>query len=107
MTPGKHEQEALREVLRRARQEKDNLEIGDQWQEAVMRRIREFGPIETKPGFLLMFEQFVWRLAPVMCLLIIGLAVLLSSVNFTPGYDAFQLLMNGSEELTLVQFLGL
>ena len=107
MMSGKHEQEALREILRLAREEKENIVIGDQWQEAVMRRIREFGPIEAKPGFLLMFEQFVWRLAPLVCLLILGLTVLFSSVNFTPGYEAIQLLMNGSEELTVVQFLGL
>ena len=107
MTPSKHEQEALREILRRAQQEKETVEIGDQWQEEVMRRIRNFGPIEVKPSFLLMFERLVWRLAPVTCLLIVGLTLVLSSVNFTPGYDAIQLLMNGTEELTLVQLLEL
>jgi len=33
------------------------------------------------------------------------LTLLLSSMNFTSGHDAIQLLMNGTEELTLVQFL--
>ncbi|UCG14329.1 MAG: hypothetical protein JSU72_07690 [Deltaproteobacteria bacterium] len=72
-----------------------------------MGRIRNLGPIEAKPSFLLMFEQLVWRLAPVTCLLILGLTLLLSSVSFTPEYEAVQLLMNGTEELTLVQFLEL
>ena len=105
MTPSKHEPEALREILRRAHQEKETVEIGDQWQQEVMGRIRNLGPIEAKPSFLLMFEQLVWRLAPVTCLLILGLTLLLSSVSFTPEYEAVQLLMNGTEELTLVQFL--
>lgn len=105
MTPCKHGPEALREILRRAHQEKENVETGDQWQQEVMGRIRSLGPIEAKPSFLLMFEQLVWRLAPVTCLLILGLTLLLSSASFTPEYEAVQLLMNGTEELTLVQFL--
>ena len=67
----------------------------------------DLGPIEAQPSFLLMFERLVWRLAPVTCLLILGLTLLLSSMNFTSGHDAIQLLMNGTEELTLVQFLEL
>ena len=105
MTSDKHEQEALIEILRQAHREKQNLEIGDQWQQKVMDRIREFGPIETKPSFLVMFQQLVWRLVPATCVLILGLTLLLSSVSFLPGNDAFQLLMNGTEEVTFVQFL--
>ena len=107
MTPSKHEPEALREILRRAHQEKEKVEIGDQWRQEVMGRIRNLGPIEEKPNFLLMFEQLVWRLAPVTCLLVLVLTLLLSSVSFTPEYEAVRLLMNGTEELTLVQFLEL
>ena len=107
MTPIKHEDEALRQVLRRAYQDREKVEVTDQWQEEVMRRVRNTGPIEATPSFLLMFERLVWRLAPVICLLILGLTLLLSSVNFAPGDDAVQLLMNGTEEPTLVQFFEL
>ena len=107
MTPSKHEQEALIRILQRAHQEKEKLEIGDQWQEEVMRRIRELGEIEARPGSLVMFEQLVWRLAPLTCLLILGLTLLLSSVDFISGYDVIQLLMNSTEEITLNQFFGL
>ena len=107
MTSSKHEPEALRKILRRAHQEKENVEIGDRWQQEVMGRIRTMGPIEAKASFLLMFEQLVWRCAPVTCLLILGLTMLLSSVSYAPEDEAVQLLMNGTEELTLVQFLEL
>jgi len=107
MTKSKDEQEALREILRRVHQEKEKVEIGDQWQQAVMDRIRSLGPIETKTSFLLMFEQLVWRCAPVTCLLIIGLTLLLSFVSFTPEDEAVQLLINGTEEPTLVQLFEL
>ena len=107
MTPIKDKQEALREILRQAYLEKENVEVGDRWQEEAMSRIRELGAIEAASNSLLMFEQFVWRLAPLTCLLILGLAVLLSSLDFISGYDIIQLLMDGTEELTLNQFFGL
>jgi hypothetical protein len=107
MTPIKDKEEALREILRQAYLEKENVEVGDRWQEEAMRRIRELGAIEAASSSLVMFEQFVWRLAPLTCLLILGLAVLLSSLDFISGYDIIQLLMDGTEELTLNQFFGL
>jgi len=107
MTPNKHEQEALRKILRRAYQERENVEVGDQWQEEVMRRIRELGEIEVRPSSVVMFEQLVWRLAPVTCLLILGLTLVLSTLDFISGYDVIQLLMNSTEEITLNQFFGL
>jgi hypothetical protein len=107
MTPIKDKQEALRKILQQAYLEKENVEVGDRWQEEAMRRIRELGEIEPTPSSLLMFEQLVWRLAPLTCLLILGLAVLLSSLDFVSGYDIIQLLMDGTEELTLNQFFGL
>jgi hypothetical protein len=107
MTQSKDKREALTEILRRAYQERENVEVDDQWQEGVMRRIRELGKIEARPSSLLMFEQLLWRLAPVTCLLILGLTLLLSSFDFISGYDVIQLLMNSTEEITLNQFFGL
>jgi hypothetical protein len=107
MTNIKDEHETLREILRRAYLERERVEIGDRWQEEVMRRIRELSEMEASPSSLVMFEQLVWRLAPVTCLLILGLTVLLSYFDFISGYDVIQLLMDGTEELTLNQFFGL
>jgi hypothetical protein len=107
MTQIKDEREALREIFRRAYLEKEQVEVGDRWQEGVMRRIGELGEIQERPSPLVMFEQLVWRLAPVTCLLILGLTVLLSSLDFISGYEIIQLLMDGTEEITLNQFFGL
>lgn len=107
MTAGKHQDKALREILQRAYREKEKVEIGDHWQEEAMRRIREVGAVEATPSSLAMFEQLVWRLVPVTCLLILGLTVLLSSFDFISGYDVMQLLMTTPEEITLNQFFGL
>ena len=107
MTTIKHQRQALRELLRRAYREKEKVEVGDQWQDEVMRRIGELGEMEASPSYLVMLEQLVWRLVPVTCILIIGLTVLLSSFDFISGYDIIQLTMNSTEQITLNQFFGL
>ena len=107
MTTIKHQHQALRELLRRAYKEKEKVEVGDQWQEEVMRRIGELGEIDMSPSYLVMLERLVWRLVPVTCILIIGLTVLLSSFDFISGYDVIQLTMNSTEQITLNQFFGL
>jgi hypothetical protein len=107
MTQSKDEHEELREILRRAYLEKEKAEVTDKWQEETMRRIRKLGEIEEKPSSLVIFEQLVWRLVPVTCLLILGLTVLLSSFDFISGYDVMELLMNGTEEITLNQLFEL
>jgi hypothetical protein len=107
MTPIKHQDEALRKILRRAYEEREKVEVNDHWQEEVMRRIGELGEIEAPPSYLVLFEQLVWRLVPVTFILIIGLTVLLSSIDFISGYDVIQFTMNRTEQITLNQFFGL
>ena len=107
MTTIKDQHQALRELLRRAYREKEKVEVGDQWQEEVMRRIGELGEMEASPSYLVMLEQLVWRLVPVTCILIISLTVLLSSFDYISGYDIIQPTMNSTEQITLNQFFGL
>lgn len=107
MSSPKTEDEVLKAILKKAYQQKEEVEVGDQWQKHAMQSVRELGPLEPTVSFAVMLEQLVWRLAPVTCLLILGLAVLFAFVDFTSGYDVFQLLMNGTEEITFTLFPGL
>ena len=107
MSKIKDQHQTLRELLRRAYREKEKVEVGDQWQQGVMRRIGELDEMEASPSYLVMLEQLVWRLVPVTCILIISLTVLLSSFDFISGYDIIQLTMNSTEQITLNQFFGL
>jgi len=107
MTSRKPEHEVLKEILRLVYQEKESLEVGDQWQGEVMRRLRNFGAIQPTPGFLEMLESFIWRLVPVTCLLVLVLTAVLVASDFSSEYEVIQLLMNGTEELILPQFFGL
>lgn len=106
MRLSKQEQEGLKGILKQAYQEKENLEIDDRWQDDLRHRLRGIGTIQPIPRFLTLFAQFLWQLAPVISLLILALTGVLLALDLTSGYDVFQLLMNGREEITLSQMLG-
>jgi hypothetical protein len=96
-------EEMLKGILRQVYQEKEKIEVADVAPEDIMRRIRRLGTLQPSPSFLEMFQSFVWRLAPIVCLLILVLTAVSLAVDFASGHDVFQVLMNGREELTLAQ----
>ena len=107
MNPPKDEHERVKRILRQAYHGKETIEVGDLHPEGIMRRIREFGAIQSTPRFLDTFEPFVWRLAPVVCLLILALTAVLVVFDFSSVHDPFQIFMNGKEELlTLAEIFG-
>jgi|CryGeyStandDraft_6_1057127.scaffolds.fasta_scaffold354305_2 hypothetical protein len=98
-----HTYEALRRILREAYFGKEHAAVGEQWQVDAMRRIRSIGPIPSGANFFLFFEQFVWRLTPATCALILIFAALLFKLDFTPEYEVFTSFIYDTEEVTLAQ----
>ena len=103
MKPLQRKYEALKKILREAYFEKEHAEVGEQWQVNAMRRIRNLGPVQSGPSFFMLFEQFVWRLTPATCLLIIVGAIIFLKLGFFPDYDVLTLFINNAEELSLAQ----
>ena len=106
MTFSKHEQRVIEEIFKKAYDDREAAPVGDRWTSDVMRRIRNLEPVSSGKSFFLGFEQFVWRLAPVACLLIIVLAAILLNTGVVPDDSVFQVLMNGEEDLTISQLMG-
>jgi ABC-type uncharacterized transport system permease subunit len=96
----------LRKILRQTYHEKENLEVGEHWQLNAMRRIRNLGPLKSKLNYIMLFEQFLWRLTPATCFLVLILLALLLKFDFTPKYDVFTSFISDMEELSLVQLFG-
>ena len=99
--------EMLREIFRRAYQEKESLEVGEIDKQAIMDQIRKCVrlPLQT-PSFSENFERFVWRLAPVVCLsifLLIALTSIFLPMDFPDKNGRYGLLEGESEELRLEQ----
>lgn len=103
MKPLQRKYEALKKILREAYFEKEHAEVSEQWQVNAMRRIRNLGPVQSGPSFFMLFEQFVWRLTPATCLLIIVGAIIFLKLGFFPDYDVLTLFINNAEELSLAQ----
>lgn len=101
-----HKHEALKKILRKAYYEKENVEVSEQWRLNVMHRIRSLGPLKSTPNYLTLFEQFLWRLTPATCFLVLILVTLLLKFDFTPEYDVFTSFINDMEELSLLQLFG-
>ena len=101
------ENEALRKALRDAYFYREERELGDLWQSKVMGHIREIGPLKVGAGFWPVFEHLVWRLAPVSCLLVLSLTVLLLSMDLDHGYDYLGTLTAEFTKTSLAELFGL
>ena len=97
----------LKRILLQAYLEKEQPQLAEGWHRNVMQRVSKVGPLQSKSDLLMHFGQFVWRLTPVTCLLIILSAVILLKFDFTPDYKVLMSLITDSEEVSLVQLLPL
>jgi hypothetical protein len=97
----------LKGLLMRAYHEKKRPEVDELWQMRVMSHIRRLGPFTSRKRDLTLFEQSIWRLVPVTCLLILVLAALLIKLDFTPDYEMLKLYIDDPVEFTFIQSFGL
>ena len=97
--------EMLRDIFRRAHEERENLKVEDIDKQAIMDQIRKRGRLSFQTAsFSENFERFVWRLAPSICLSILLLIVLTSifpAFDFLERNGRYQLFEGESEELRL------
>ena len=102
MNFSREEEKKLKQMLRAAYWKKEQRLPDDAPDtDDLMSRIRQLGPPSPDPDFLTSFEQLVWRLVPVASLFVILFTGVLLTLDLTPGYDVFQLLLNGREEYNL------
>ncbi len=97
--------EALKKILFQTYHEKEKPELSDRWRGNVMRRVGNIGPLQSKSDPLMQFGQFVWRLTPATCLLIVVSTVILLEFNVTHEQNLFVSLITDVEDLTISQLL--
>jgi hypothetical protein len=102
----KHEDHVkLRKALASAYQGKENAEVGDLWQVKIMEHIRNIEPFYTQPSYLDLFQQLVWKLAPVACALVFILGIILSQVNFMPDFEMAKMFLEDPANYSLFALL--
>ena len=101
----KKDQEKLKKTLTAAYYEKEKAAVNELWQIRVMSHVRSLGPLNVKTNYLELFEGFVWKLAPVACLLILALTIILTKLDFVSDYEIAKALMEDPLDFSLFQFL--
>ncbi|HPQ45279.1 MAG TPA: hypothetical protein PKZ42_13740, partial [Syntrophales bacterium] len=61
---------------------------------------------ESPANFTALFGRFVWRAAPVACLLIVALTVGLLTLDYAPEYEITATFMTDPIESTVQQLWG-
>lgn len=87
----------IENTLKAAYNFRASYDVGDQWREKTMQRIRKIGPLTSQNHYLAGFEQFVWQLAPVTSFLIVVMGTLIVHFGWFPETQLVNLLINESQ----------
>jgi len=93
----------IREALAAAYREKEKAHVCETWQAGAMNRIRRLGPLKSKMSYFEFFEQFVWRLAPAACVLILILAAVFIHMDFISEYEMAKIFFEDPVDFPLFQ----
>lgn len=77
----------VREALALAYHEKVKVEVDDKWKVRVMGHIQSLGPLSPHISYFELYQRFVWRLAPVACVLLVALSVAIAKMDFFSDYE--------------------
>ncbi|MBN2539034.1 MAG: hypothetical protein JXB09_03180 [Deltaproteobacteria bacterium] len=96
----------IRKALSTAYRENETVHAGEFWETRVMGHIRSLGAPASPANFSALFGRFVWRTAPVACLMIVALTVALVNLDYTPEYEMTATFMTDPIESTVQLLWG-
>ena len=102
----KESQMKLRNAFATAYREKEKGEVGELWMARVMGHIRSLGPLYPETSYLELFQQFVWRITPVACVLVLLLSAALTQVDFVSDYEFARMLIEDPADFSLLALNG-
>jgi hypothetical protein len=95
----------LKKALAVAYREKEKAEVGDLWQVRVMEHIRSLGPLYSQTSYLERFERLVWQLAPVACVLVVLLGVVITQLELVSDYEIVKMFIEDPADFSLLALL--
>ena len=107
MNPIGKDWEKTRSVLSTVYGNRKEVSLGPQWQNQVMDAIRALPREAAMEKPVIMLEQMVWRFAPVACLLIMAMTIVLFSQDFSPQYGLVEAMMDDSINNILTQAINM
>ncbi len=97
----------IRKALSTAYRKKETVATGELWETRVMGHVRSLGIPAPPANFSALFGRFVWRFAPVACILIVALAVGMVNLDYAPEYEITATFMTDPIEGTVEQLWGM
>ena len=97
----KKEQNKVISAFKKVYLEKEKIHVSDNWQTGVMNLIRKAPGNDFRSGFFDLFQQFVWRLVPVTCVLALLLGIILTRIDFVSDYEMSKLFINDPSDVSL------
>lgn len=95
----------LKEVYRK-RGETEETTLDPKWRTHVLRQIRTLSA-KTEPPLMWLFQEYVWRLAPVACVLILALGIWMSRGALTPELDLAAFALDNPVGVNLLASFGM
>ena len=83
----------------------DPGQLGDKWQQDVMRRIRQMEPPQGQVSFFQAVSQAAWKLAPVTAGLAIVCGVAVFDFDFVSEWQALDLMASVTDTVAYLDFL--
>ena len=93
-------------AFKTAHHENEKLHVSDSWQIGVLNLIREESKNDFRASFFDLFQQLVWKLVPVTCVLVLLLGILLIRTDFVSDYEMVKLFVNDPSDLSLFSLYG-
>lgn len=98
-------EKALKAVYRQ-RGEAAPPSLDPRWRADILRQIRTLRP-DTDPPVLWLFQQYIWRLAPVACALILAMGLWMMQTGLNPELDLVALFLDNPVSINLIASFGM
>ena len=99
---GEKELDKVLSVFKDVHHEKEKLHVSDEWQVDAMRLIRKNEGEHSRTVFFDIFQQFVWKIVPVSCALLLLLGIIMTRNNSLSDYEMAKLFINDPSDLSFI-----
>jgi hypothetical protein len=102
----KNHEDKIKDAFINAHHGKNPVFVSQDLPQQVMKRIRKMKMDAPVSSYTILFEQLVWRMAPVALCAILILSVFILNTNLTPEYELAQLVGSDPISYDFMQFYG-
>ncbi len=101
-TTGKKEFNKVLGLFKEVHRDKERLPVSDKWQANAMRLVRNDAGTRLQTDFFDIFQGFVWKLAPVSCILVLLLGFLMIHTNTLSDFEMAKIFINDPSDLSFI-----